>query len=63
MDRGVWQATVHGITRVRYNLVLSFFISKRFFSSSSLLAIRVVCADMCISEVIDISTGNFDSSL
>ena len=42
MDRGVWQATVHGITRVRYNLVLSFFISKRFFSSSSLSAIRMV---------------------
>ena len=21
MDRGAWQATVHGVTRVRYNLV------------------------------------------
>ena len=42
MDRGVWQATVNGITRVRYDLVLSFFISKRFFSSSSLSAIRMV---------------------
>ena len=42
MDRELWQATVHGIAIVRYDLVLSFFISKRFFSSSSLSAIRVV---------------------
>ena len=25
MDRGTWQATVHGITRVGHDLVLSFF--------------------------------------
>ena len=37
---------------------LSTFI-KRLFSSSSLSAIRVV---FCISEVIDISPGNLDSS-
>ena len=24
-DRGAWQATVHGITRVRYDLALCFF--------------------------------------
>ena len=26
MDRGAWQATVHGIARVRHDLVLSFFL-------------------------------------
>ena len=25
MDRGAWRATPHGVTRVRHNLVLSFF--------------------------------------
>ena len=25
MDRGAWQATVHGVARVRHDLVLSFF--------------------------------------
>ena len=28
MDRGAWQATVHGIPRVGQDLALSFFISK-----------------------------------
>ena len=27
MDRGAWQATVHGIARVRHDLALSFFLS------------------------------------
>ena len=27
MDRGAWHATVHGIARVRHDLVLSFFLS------------------------------------
>ena len=27
MDRGAWQATVHGIARVGHNLALSFFLS------------------------------------
>ena len=40
-------------------LLLSF--TKRVFSSSSLSAVKV--AVNCISEVIDISSGNFDSSL
>ena len=40
----------------------SFTFIKRLFSSSSLCAIRVVCI-ICISEVIDISPGNLDSSL
>ena len=26
MDRGAWQATVHGIARVGHDLVLSFFL-------------------------------------
>ena len=26
MDRGAWQATVHGISRVGHDLVLSFFL-------------------------------------
>ena len=26
MDRGVWQATVHGIPRVGHDLMLSFFL-------------------------------------
>ena len=26
MDRGAWQATVHGIARVGHDLALSFFI-------------------------------------
>ena len=32
MDRGTWQARVHGIARVGHDLVLSFFLSciKRF---------------------------------
>ena len=38
----------------------SFTFIKRLFSSSSLSAIRVV---ICISEVIDISPSNLDSSL
>ena len=38
----------------------SYTFIKRLFSSSSLSAIRVV---ICISEVIDISPGNLDSSL
>ena len=28
MDRGTWQATVHGVARVGHDLALSFFISK-----------------------------------
>ena len=28
MDRGAWQATVHGIPRVGQDLALSFFLSK-----------------------------------
>ena len=39
----------------------SFTFIKRLFSSSSLSAIRVVL--ICISEVIDISPGNLDSTL
>ena len=39
----------------------SFALIKSLFSSSSLSAIRVVIT--CISEVIDISPSNFDSSL
>ena len=39
----------------------SFTFIKRLFSSSSLSAIRLVI--ICISEVIDISPGNLDSSL
>ena len=39
--------------------LFSFTFIKRLFSSSSLSAIRVVC----ISEVIDISPSNLDSSL
>ena len=27
MDRGSWQVTVHGITRVGHDLALSFFLS------------------------------------
>ena len=27
MDRGTWQATVHGVTRVGHDLALSFFLS------------------------------------
>ena len=40
--------------------LFSFTFIKRLFSSSSLSATRVV---ICISEVIDISPGNLDSSL
>ena len=40
----------------------SFTFIKRLFSSSSLSAIRVWCV-ICISEVIDISPCNIDSSL
>ena len=43
-----------------YSLSSSTFI-KRLFSSSSLSAIRVVI--ICISDVIDISPSNLDSSL
>ena len=39
----------------------SFTLIRRLFSSSSLSAIRVVI--ICISEVVDISPGNLDSSL
>ena len=28
MDRGAWQATVHGVARVGHDLAISFFISK-----------------------------------
>ena len=27
MDRGAWQATVHGVTTVRLDLALSFFMN------------------------------------
>ena len=30
MDRGAWQATVHGISRVRHDLALPFFLSTGF---------------------------------
>ena len=30
MDRGAWQATVHGIPRVRHDLALSFFVSSQW---------------------------------
>ena len=33
MDRGAWQATVHGITRVRHDLVLSFFIFPAYWNN------------------------------
>ena len=42
-------------------LLSSFTFIKRLFSSSSLLAIEVII--ICISEVVDISTGSLDSSL
>ena len=37
MDRGTWQARVHGIARVGHDLVLSFFLSciKRFPGGSA----------------------------
>ena len=34
MDREAWRAKVHGITRVRHDLVLSFFLSFNFFNLS-----------------------------
>ena len=33
MDRGAWQATVHGIARVRHDLVLSFFIFPAYWNN------------------------------
>ena len=35
MDRGSWQATVHEITRVGHDLVLSFFLSLSYMDVSA----------------------------
>ena len=45
MDRGVWQATVHGITRVGHSLVTKppLFIKETAFSSLSALHSLVKC--------------------
>ena len=59
MDRGAWRATVHGVAKSQ--LLLSDFHFQE--------ALRVLFAFchkggiICISEVIDISPSNLDSSL
>ena len=40
MDRGAWQATVHGIARAGHNLALSFFSMGRY---AKVLTIRQFC--------------------
>ena len=36
VDRGAWQARVHGVARVRHDLALSFFVSFHFILNSPL---------------------------
>ena len=60
MDRGAWQATVHGVAKSR--ILLSDF----HFHQEALWVLFAFCHKggiICISEVIDISPGSLDSSL
>ena len=46
MDRGTWQATVYGVSRVRHNLatkllLLKFTLEKEMATHSSILAWRI----------------------
>ena len=47
MDRGAWQATVHGVSRVGHDLVLSFFSLLPRHSCSIIVAHGVSCPETC----------------
>ena len=60
MDRGAWQATVHGVAKSW--ILLSDF----HFHQEALRVLFAFCHKggiICISELIDISPGSLDSSL
>ena len=47
MNRGAWQATVHGVSRVGHDLVLSFFSLLPRHSCSIIVAHGVSCPEAC----------------
>ena len=64
MDKGDWRAAVHGVAgsdMTENTHVHTFALIKRFFSSTSLSAIKG--GIICKSELVHISPRNLDSRL